>query len=191
MAEKSAINLLDSIEVSKGQSLDRLLNGLGISMVGEVAANQLAERYNSLEEFASLEPEREREELAQIHGIGPKIAGSVAEALIDPSFLEVVKKLLTLGIDPKVSSQSSGSGIFAGRSFCVTGTLSKPRPEIHEIITEQGGEVHKAVKKGTKYLVTGQKVGKSKIEKAKKTGATVIDEDAFWELLKNGGDQDG
>ncbi len=183
MADKSAENLVHAIESSRGRTLDRLLGGLGIPLVGEVAARQLADRYGSLGAFAGRQPENEREELAAIHGVGPKIADSVANALADDRFVGVVQKLLAMGIDPVAPEREESSGPLAGMSLCVTGTLSRPRPEIHELIRGAGGNVHTQVKKGTTYLVTGAKVGKTKIEKAKKSGAAVIDESTLLALL--------
>jgi len=74
-------------------------------------------------------------------------------------------------------------GPLSGISFCVTGTLSEPREAIHAQIKALGGEVHTSVKKGTKYLVAGDKVGKAKLDTAQKRGAEVIDEAALHRLL--------
>jgi DNA ligase (NAD+) len=183
MAEKSATNLIEAIEASRMRSLDRLLGGLGIPLVGEVAARELATRYKTLSEFYVRNPDEEREQLAAIHGIGPKIAQSVAECLGDERFMAVIKKMLDAGIDAKASDDHAPPGPLKGVSFCVTGKLSKPRNAIHVMIKEAGGEVHTAVKKGTGYLVTGQGVGKTKIQKAEALGTIVIDEEKLTELL--------
>jgi DNA ligase (NAD+) len=191
MASKSAGNLVAGIAASRERTLDRLLGGLGIPLVGEVAARLLAERYGTLARFAKSDPEVEREALAEIHGIGPKIADSVADTLVDPRFAEVLDKLLAAGIDPRAPEPEGASGPLEGLSFCVTGVLSRPRGDIHEQIRRAGGEVHKAVKKGTDYLVAGDKVGKTKIEKAERSGARVIDEQALRRLLGSGAGDDG
>ncbi len=183
MAEKSATNLLQAIDASRTRSLDRLLGGLGIPLVGEVAARELAKRYGTLSEFHARDADEEREQLAAIHGIGPKIAQSVAECLGDERFMAVIKKMLGAGIDAVASDGDAPRGPLAGLSFCVTGKLSKSRSHIHDRIREAGGEVHTAVKKGTAYLVTGQGVGKTKIQKAQALGTVVIDEDKLGELM--------
>jgi DNA ligase (NAD+) len=188
MAVKSAANLVDAVEVARGRPLERLLTGLGIPLVGEVAARQLAARYGSLTTFTRADPGLERAELASIHGIGEKMADSVARALEDERFTGVLVKLLELGIDPQAATAGEAQGPLAGRSFCVTGKLSRPRPQIHELIRTAGGEVHKAVKKGTTYLVVGEKVGKTKIDKAVKLGTEVISEDRLEQLLGGGAD---
>lgn len=176
MGEKSARNLLASIENSRQRTLDRLFAGLGIPLVGEVAARELAKRYRSLGEFTGSDPEAERETLAAIHGIGPKIADSVASSLGDSRFLGILKKLLDLEIDPRFEGRNQAEGPLRGESFCVTGTLSRPRSEIHALIRKEGGTVHTSVKKDTTYLVIGAKVGQNKIEKAEKNGTKIISE---------------
>jgi DNA ligase (NAD+) len=183
MADKSATNLVGAIEEARGRPLDRLLTGLGIPLVGEVAARQLAQRFGSLSGIAGADPEVERTELGSIHGIGDKMAHSVARALEDQRFMGVVRKLLDLGIDPRAAVSGEPSGPLAGKSLCVTGKLSRPRAQIHEAIRAAGGEVHKAVRQGTSYLVVGEKVGKTKIEKAEKLGTEVITEGQLDSML--------
>jgi DNA ligase (NAD+) len=182
MAEKSARNLIDAIDKSRGKTLDRLITGLGIPLVGEVAAVQLASRYGSLSGFFEAIPAVQREELAAIHGIGDKIADSIANSLEDERFMGVVKRLLDLGVDP-VARAESEKGSLTGMSFCLTGKLFEPRARIQERIRAAGGEVHSAVKKGTGYLVAGEKVGKSKIEKARAGGTEVIDEETLMKMI--------
>ncbi len=181
MGEKSAENLIASIGESRNRSLDRLFSGLGIPLVGEVAAKDLAKRYQTLQSFSTRDPETETAETADIHGVGPKIAASVGEALGDPRFMEVVKKFLSLEIDPQAEQEAVGG--LAGKSFCVTGTLSQPRPKIHDAIRAAGGDVHTSVKKGTTFLVAGEKVGKSKLDKAAKNGTEAIGEQALMDMI--------
>jgi DNA ligase (NAD+) len=188
MAEKSAANFVKAVDASRERGLDRLITGLGIPLVGEVAARQLAERFGSLSGLAAADPDVERAELAGIHGIGDKIADSVARALEDERFVGVVRKLLDRGLDPQAAPNADGGGQLTGKSFCVTGTLTRPRAKVHELIRSAGGEVHKAVKQGTTYLVVGDKVGKSKIEKAEKLGTEVVSERDLERLLAGGGD---
>ncbi len=183
MAQKSAQNLLDAVEKSRSRPLDRWLNGLGMPLVGEVSARELANRYGTLAAFACRNPQMEREALAAIHGIGDKIADSVASALEDARFMAVVRKLLDLGINPTAKRRDPAGGALEGLSFCVTGTLSRSRPEIHERIKAAGGEVHKSVGKKTRYLVAGDKVGRTKIAKAEASGAEVIDEETLRAMM--------
>lgn len=181
MGRRSAENLISAIQGSRGRPLDKLLAAVGIPLVGDVAASQLAGRYESLSHFLAQEPVAEEESLSALHGIGPKLAASVASALRDARFAAVLADLVCLGIDPKPPVSQHQDGALRSLSFCVTGTLSRPRPEIHADIERAGGQVHTSVKKGTTYLVTGDKVGASKIDKARALGTKVISEA---ELLK-------
>jgi DNA ligase (NAD+) len=85
---------------------------------------------------------------------------------------------------PQPKARAAASGPLSGSSFCVTGVLTRKREDVHEAIRAAGGEVHDKVKKGTTYLVIGEKVGKAKTDSAKKFGARVIDEAALERLLR-------
>jgi len=186
MADKSVDNLLQSIERSRtGRTLTQLLTALGIPLVGQVAAKLIADRFQSLQALLDTAPESIGEALSEVHGIGPKIAQSVARYFADPTQRAVVVKLVALGVSARhdVTETQVVEGPLNGKSFCVTGVLSKPREQIHASITARGGEVHDRVKKGTTYLVAGDKVGKSKLDAAKKHGALVIDEAALSAML--------
>jgi DNA ligase (NAD+) len=181
MADKSADNLLAGIEKAKqSRTFGQLLFAFGIPHVGSVAAKVIAERYKSLDALLAVasEPERLRTELAASRGIGPKIADSVASYFADEHNRKVAQKLIDLGVrtrQPEAPSAQSQGALF-GASFCVTGTLSKPREEIHALIRANGGEIHERVGKGTTYLVAGDKVGQSKLTAAEKRGTKVITE---------------
>lgn len=184
MGKKSAVNLVDALNQSRGNKLDRLFVGLGIPLVGESAGAELAARYGSLSAFVAASLDKEKEALAAVHGIGPKIADSVVSALADERFKTVLKKLLDLGIDPVFTPPAGkGDGPLVDVTFCVTGTLSVPRENVHEAIRQAGGTVHKAVSAGTRYLVVGTKVGASKIKKAEEAGTKVIDEQTLNEMI--------
>jgi DNA ligase (NAD+) len=186
MARKSAANLLEALRESRGRALHRLLTGLGIPLVGEVVARQLATRYGSLSGFAAAAPAVERAALAEIHGIGAGIAEAVADALGDERFMAVVHELLAAGIDSRAEPEQRAGGPLAGASVCVTGTLSRPRTRIHQAIRDAGGDVHTAVKQGTTYLVAGDKVGRAKLDKARALGTQVISEAELERLIGNG-----
>ena len=182
MGEKSAVNLVNALKQSRKRSLNRLITGLGIPLVGEVAAAQLASRYGNLETFAASDPQKERNELAIIHGIGSKIADAVANSLQDDRFMKVLHKFLSLKINPEATQNDSPAGSLTGMSFCITGKLSNPRTLVQEKIRNAGGQIHSSVKKGTTYLVIGENVGNTKIAKAQKIGTLVIDESKLLEM---------
>jgi DNA ligase (NAD+) len=184
MGEKSAENAIAAIAASRARPLHRLITGLGIPLVGEVAAAQLAPRYGSLSRFVAADPAAQAAELSEMFGIGEKIAASVAEALADERFMTVLRELIALGIDP--TAEDKAVGPLDGKSFCITGTLSSPRAQFHERIRAAGGEVHTSVKRGTGFLVAGADVGAAKLEKARALGTAVIDEAALARMLSGG-----
>jgi DNA ligase (NAD+) len=179
MADKSAGNVMASIEGSrKSRTLERLITGLGIPMVGQVAAKLIAAHYRDLRGLVAADPASVAAELGEIHGIGPKIAESVAAFLADPAERAVLGKLVEYGVvAAQPAEEAPREGPLRGQSFCVTGVLTRKREDVHAMIRAAGGEVHEAVKKGTTWLVAGDKVGASKIEKAKKFGTKVIGEE--------------
>lgn len=179
MGEKSCDNLLSSIEnARRGRTFSQLLTGLGIPLLGSVAASVVAERYRNLRTLLDVPSEQLRAELAEIHGVGPKMVDSLCAYLADPRQRAVLEKLLALGV---VAEEPEGApeitdGPLSGMSFCVTGVLSRPREAVHDAIRAAGGEVHDRVKKGTTYLVIGDKVGDTKLKAAKKQGTQILTE---------------
>ncbi|MEO8903205.1 MAG: NAD-dependent DNA ligase LigA [Polyangiaceae bacterium] len=177
MGKKSAENVVLSIAGSRVQPFERLLTGLGIEHVGQVAAKQLAEAAESLPNLLSWDSEHVLEHVTQISGFGPKMVDSVRRYLENDENRELLKKLAGFSVStPQPKERAAATGPLSGFSFCVTGVLSRKREDVHAAIRGAGGEVQDKVKKGTHYLVIGEKVGKAKTDSAKKFGARVIDE---------------
>ena len=186
---KSAQNLLREIEASRERTLDRLLCGLGIPQIGQVAARQLAETVESLERLLSLSREDVEREVGAIHGFGPKMVESVVAWLFDPENRLLLEKLRARNVGrPQPKPEVVKEGPLVGLSFCVTGVLSRKREEVHAMIRAAGGEVHDSVKAGTTYLVVGEKVGKTKLEAAKKRGTVILTEQELYAKLEGGGE---
>jgi DNA ligase (NAD+) len=187
MGKKSAQNLIDTIAASKSQPFDRLITGFGIDLVGQVAARQLADVAGTLETLLTWSEADIRERLATVSGFGPKMIDSVVAALSDPHQRKVLKKLLERRVSTAQKVvETVTTGPLVGLSFCVTGVLSRKREEIHADIQRAGGIVHDKVKKGTTYLVAGDKVGQSKRDQAQKYGVEVIDETRLLFLISKG-----
>lgn len=187
MGEKSTHNVLGSIARSKERTLDRLLCGLGIPQIGQVAARQLAETARTLERMLSWTPEQAREQVGAIRGFGPKMVESVVAFLHDSDQRTLMGKLLDRGVSvAQPRPEVAADGPLLGSSFCVTGVLSKKREDVSADIRAAGGEVHDGVKKDTTYLVVGDKTGKSKLDQAKKFGTKVIGEKELYELVEGG-----
>jgi DNA ligase (NAD+) len=119
-----------------------------------------------------------------IAGFGPKMVESVVAFLNDPESRTLLEKLMVRGVSrAQPRAAVAAEGPLSGKSFCVTGVLSKKREDVHADIRGAGGEIHDKVKKGTTFLVAGDKVGKSKLDSAKKHGTQVIDEKTLGQLI--------
>jgi DNA ligase (NAD+) len=177
--------VIQSIVASKERTLDRLLTGLGIEHVGQVAAKQLAEGVGSLEALLEWKDDDVAERVRGVSGFGPKMVESVRAFLADPRERALLERLRDRGVSrPQPKHETAVEGPLLGLSFCVTGVLSRRREDVHADIRKAGGEVHDKVKKGTSYLVAGDKVGKAKLDGAKKFGAKIIGEAELAELLQ-------
>lgn len=187
MGDKSCDNLLASIESAKqGRKFSQLLTALGVPLLGSVAATTVAQHYRNLRALLDAPAEQVRSELSEVHGIGPKLTDSLVNYFDDAHHRAVAEKLLSLGVvaeEPEREALVVVDGPLSGQSFCVTGVLSRPRDAIHADIQKAGGEVHDRVKKGTTYLVAGDKVGDTKRKAAQKHGTKVITEQDLAALL--------
>jgi DNA ligase (NAD+) len=184
MGEKSTRNVLASIERSKERTLDRLLCGLGIPQIGQVAARQLAESAISLDRMLAWTSDEAREHVGAIVGFGPKMVDSVVAFLSDADQLALMKALARLGVGrPQPRPEVAAAGPLKGMRFSVTGVLSKKREDVHADIRAAGGEVDEGVKKTTSFLVAGDKTGKSKFDQAKKYGTKVITEPELYAMI--------
>ncbi len=182
VGEKSARNLLEGIEASKGRGLARLLTGLGVRHVGERNAKLLTEEFGDLQ--ALLEASEER--LAQINGVGPVVAASIYRFFQSDAGRKTVEQLRVAGVkrtEERKGAPSPAKSLLAGKTFVVTGTLQKySREAIEERIEQLGGKVTGSVSKKTDFVVAGEKAG-SKLDKAKQLGVKVISEEEFDRLI--------
>jgi DNA ligase (NAD+) len=171
MAEKSSRNLLDAIEKSKSTSLPRFIYALGIRNVGESTAKDLAGFYGDLDEIMK----QTEESLQIVPDIGPTVAKSISDFFRQTKSREVINSLIGLGVHwPKYDIKKSSSGIFATKTFVLTGTLpSMSREEAKSIIEMNGGKVVGSVSKKTDYVVAGSDAG-SKLTTAQELGLKII-----------------
>ena len=179
MGDKSAANVIDSIEKSKTQPLWRLIAALGIRHVGGQSAEILAQHFTSLKVIA----DADEETLEQIDQIGPVMAKSVYEYFRDETNKEIITQLFAAGVSPK-KPQKKQSALLEGKTIVVTGTLKNfSRQSIAQTIKDNGGKTTSSVSKKTTFVLTGQNPG-SKLEKANKLGIEVITEENFLKILK-------
>jgi DNA ligase (NAD+) len=178
MGEKSAENLVASLETSKKRPLPRFLFALGIRHVGERVAEILAHRFGSLDALQ----EATEEELVDVDEVGPEVAQSVRGFFERPQNLEVLRRLKEAGVEPAPPEKVEG-GALDGEVVVLTGTLSgMTRDEAKARLVGLGASVGSSVTKKTTMVVAGEKAG-SKRKKAEELGIRILDEDEFLELV--------
>ena len=188
--QKSAQNIINSINEHKKVSLARFIYALGILHVGEQTAEDLANHFGSIEKFLPAQAGKEAtiEKIEEVENIGPIVAQSVYEFFRQKENIKFIEKLFKNGVEiesVKRPSTSSGqkSAIF-GKTFVITGTLeSMSRDEAKKKIKELGGKVTESVSKLTSYVVAGASPG-SKYDKAQKLGIKILNEQEFSGMIK-------
>ena len=186
MADKSASNVLNSIEESKDRPLARVIFALGILHVGEQYAELLAEQFHSIDQLAKAS----QEELSTIPSIGPKIAESIVAFFRQEGNKQIIKKLRKAGVKlerEKVKKAKPEELPLAGLEFVLTGKLdSFSRSEAEAKIKALGGKAGSDVTRKTSYVVAGTDPG-SKLAKAEKLRVKTLSEAEFLDLLDQGG----
>lgn len=177
--DKKADNLLSAIEKSKNVTLPAFIFSLGIDCVGKKTAKDLASALKNLDGLLSVT----EDELVKMDDIGGITAASIVSYFKDERNKTEIEKLLALGIIVAEETETK-TGVFSGEKIVLTGSLmSFTRSEAGRLIEKNGGEVQSAVTKTTTLVVAGDSAG-SKLDKAKKLGITIIDEDEFRRRLK-------
>ncbi|WP_374720688.1 NAD-dependent DNA ligase LigA [Peribacillus tepidiphilus] len=185
MGEKSVNNLLNAIEASKQNSLEKLLFGLGIRHVGAKAAKTLAQEFGTMEALRNAT----YEQLTAINEIGEKMAESIVTFFEQPEVQELLAELESFGVNmeykgPKPVSAEESNSIFAGKTIVLTGKLENmSRSEAKEKIEALGGNVAGSVSKKTDLVIAGEDAG-SKLKKAQELGIEVWNEERLVEELK-------
>ncbi len=172
--EKKASNLLKAIEASKGQECWRFVNALGIEHIGEVASKKICETFGL--DFI----QADKEALLSIEGFGEEMANSFLE------FMRVngdkVRRLMAIIHPAPPVKEEEVHSPFSGKTVVLTGTMSKPRPEIKEMLEHLGAHVTGSVSHKTDYVIYGEDPG-SKYDKAKALGVELLPEEKMWEML--------
>ena len=177
--DKKIKNLLSAIEKSRTADLDRFIFALGVDGVGKVASKALAERFKSVESLSGAT----EEELVALDDIGDITARAIVGWFADEYNRKEVDDLLKCVV-VKIVEKKDASGIFAGQSVVLTGTLDGfTRSEAQKIIEDNGGVCQSSVTSKTTLVIAGEAAG-SKLAKAQKLGIKVIDEAQFKEMLE-------
>lgn len=176
--EKTATNLLNAINKSKNTTLAKFLTALSIKHVGKETALLISNDFNTLDKLENAT----FEQLAQIQGIGEKIAKSVYEWFKNEHNLNIVKDMLQLGVTFEEINNAQVSDKFKDKTFVITGTLSQKRSYYEEKIKQNGGKVSSQVSKNTSYVLCGENPG-SKYDKALNLHVIILNEDEFNNML--------
>ena len=180
MGKKSAENLVSAIEASKERGLERLLFALGVRQVGEVAAENIAAKMQTLEACFN----SSMEDFASIEDIGEITAASLVEFFADDNTQLLCQRLADYGVKT-VAVKEKPLDKLQGITFVLTGTLpTMSRDEASELIKKNGGKVSGSVSKKTGYVVAGEEAG-SKLTKAVELGVKVISEDDLLSMINN------
>lgn len=177
--EKSAQNIIESIDSARKPSLSKFIYALGIRFVGEQTAKILAHHFGTLEKFLSTKAE----ELVEIDGVGPKVAESIIDAISQSDFKKEIKKIISNGVDIQGEEKKVASENLKGLTFVITGSLPQDRDEVKKIIESHLGKVSGSVSKKTSYVLAGEAAG-SKLDKAQELGVKIISWDEFQDLIK-------
>ena len=178
--KKFAQNLIDSINKSKNNDLDRLICGLGIRNVGSKLAKVLAKRFKSMDNLMNASIIN----LNSIEEVGEIIANNIYEFFAQDQTIDLINKLKEANVNMQYLKEDFNNERFYGQTFVLTGTLEKyTRDEASEIIESFGGKTSGSVSKKTTYVLAGEDAG-SKLRKANELGVKVITEDEFEEMIK-------
>ena len=176
--EKKACNIITSIQNSKNIDFSRFLFALGIPEVGVKTAKDLARKYHSIQEISSAD----KEGLLEIEDIGEVIADNIITFFQDKDNIKEINQLFEKGVRLQQAEQKQANDKIAGKTFVLTGTLSRPRNEVESLIESLGGRTSGSVSKKTDFVLAGQSAG-SKLDKAQSLGVKVLSEKEFFDMI--------
>ena len=183
MGKKSALNILDGIRASKEVSFERVLFALGIRFVGETTAKTLAKAFRTIDALK----EATLEDLVQVDEIGARIAQSVMQYFADEKNLQVIERLREAGVQMKMEEldMSDFTDKLAGKSIVISGVFTHhSRDEYKNLIEKNGGKNVGSISKKTSFILAGENMGPSKLEKAEKLGIPIVSEDEFLQMIE-------
>ena len=180
MAEKSALNLIESIKQSKKQPFQKVLFSIGIRHVGETVASKLANHFESIDNLIN----SSYDDLVSVEEIGEKIVNSVKNYFENPENLLIIKRLSDADINFKIDKTKNKSNILNGDIIVISGTFENlTREKIKQLVLENGGKLSSAVNSKTKIIIGGESIGPTKKQKAKLLNIPIISENDFLKML--------
>ena len=183
MGKKSAVNIMEGIRASKEVPFERVLFALGIRFVGETTAKTLAKAFRSIDALA----EASLDDLMQVDEIGARIAQSILQYFADARNREIIERLRDAGVQMQMAEQDGAeyTDKLAGKSIVISGVFARhSRDEYKEMIERNGGKNVGSISKKTTFILAGENMGPSKLEKAQKLGVPIINEDEFLRMLE-------
>ncbi len=179
--EKSINNMLEGIEKSKQMPFEKVLFGLGIRYIGETVAKKLVNHFKTIDNLIAAP----LEELIVAEEIGDRIAQSLIEYFSNPQHLEEIEKLKAHGLqfvaEEKVVTLASEK--LSGKTFIISGTFERSRDELKDIIEQNGGKILSSISAKLNYLVAGDNMGPSKLEKATKLNIPIISDEELMRMI--------
>ncbi len=182
LMEKSARNILASIENSKSQPFDRVLFGLGIRYVGSTVAEILAEHFEDIQSLM----QADEETLVAVNEIGDRIARSVVEYFKKEENVQRIERLMEAGLNFKIekSEETVTADTLGGKTFVISGVFQDySRDELKDLIKANGGKLVSSISGSLDYLLAGEKMGPAKLEKATKLNIRIISESDFLAMI--------
>ena len=183
MGKKSALNILEGIRASKNVPFERVLFALGIRFVGETTAKTLAKYFRSIDALASAS----LEELVKVDEIGDRIAQSILLYFSDEKNRLLIERLRESGVQMQMEELdlSEYSDKLSGKSIVISGVFAHhSRDEYKELIEKNGGKNVGSISKKTSFILAGENMGPSKLEKANKLGIPIVNEDDFLKMIE-------
>jgi len=179
--EKSADNILKSLEESKMMPFEKVLFALGIRFVGQTVAAKLAEYFGSMEKLMNAT----EMELMMVDEIGDRITESLLEFFADTDNLQIIRRLQAAGLKFEVEkNKEQGLNLLQGKSFVVSGKFTIARDDLKKMISKYGGKNVSAISSKTDYLLAGDAMGPAKLKKAEKLGIPIISEEDFMKMIR-------
>ena len=182
---KSATRIVENIKASLAVPFERVVYAIGIRFVGETIAKILARKFKSIDALAAAT----FEELTEVDGIGDAIANSVIAYFSDQRNIEFVERLRSAGVAMSVSDDKmsdAGSNVLEGQSIVISGVFSHhSRDEYKELIELHGGKNVSSISSKTSFILAGENMGPSKLQKAEKLGVRIISEEEFLQIINN------
>jgi len=180
LGEKSADNIIRSINTSKSVPFARVLFGLGIRFVGETTAKYLAAHFKTLDAVMAAS----KEQLLEAEEVGDKIADAILEYFADEKNIAIIERLRTAGLQFEEEAKELHSNCLKGKNIVISGKfLDHSRDELKELIELHGGKNQSGVSANTDFIVAGENMGPAKLQKAEKLGVKILSESEFIALI--------